>query len=65
MNKEEMLKTLESELNVVNKGVFNPEYFDDASIDSIKEIYDMVVMRGNLSPQEQTALIDELSKLRK
>lgn len=65
MQKAEMLKELEDALNVVNKGVFNPEDFDDSKTDQIGEIHEMVTSRSQVTAIEQSAIIEELSKLRK
>ncbi|GAB3059801.1 DUF1128 family protein [Salinicoccus sesuvii] len=65
MQKSEMLKELEEALNVVNKGVFNPEDFDDDNTEEIREIHKMVTSRREVTAIEQSAIIEELSKLRK
>lgn len=65
MNKGEMLEAIEERLNVVNKGLFKPEDFHDDYLEEITEFYKMVTARGDISPREQSAIIEELSKLRK
>ncbi|MFC3418549.1 DUF1128 family protein [Salinicoccus hispanicus] len=65
MHKAEMLKEIEDALNVVNKGLFNPEDFDDSNIDEIRDIHGMVTSRSQVTANEQSAIIEELSKLRK
>lgn len=65
MNKNEMLEAIEERLNVVNKGLFNPDDFKDDYLEEITEFYKMVTARGDISPREQSAIIEELSKLRK
>lgn len=65
MDKKKMLKDIESSLNVVNKGVFNAEDFSDDNIEQLNEIHEMVTSRNQITAIEQTAIIEELSKLRK
>ena len=65
MSKEQLLKDLENKLKVVNKGIFRAEAYPDSAEPEIKEIHAMVVRHDNLSPNEQTAVIEELSRLRK
>ncbi|GAA3714037.1 MULTISPECIES: DUF1128 family protein [Salinicoccus] len=65
MDKEKMLKDIESSLNVVNKGVFNAEDFSDDNVEQLNEIHEMVTSRNQITAIEQTAIIEELSKLRK
>lgn len=64
MDKDKMLNEIEDKLKVVNKGMFRSEDFDDANIDEIEGIHNMVTSRSNISAIEQSAIIEELSKLR-
>lgn len=65
MSKETLLKDLEDKLNVVNRGIFKAEAYPDSALEEIRSIHQLVTMRKNLTPSEQTALIEELSRLRK
>lgn len=65
MDKETMLKEIESKLKVANKGVLNADAFSDAHKEEIEEYHKMVTSRNEISPMEQTAILEELSKLRK
>ncbi|SOC40542.1 DUF1128 family protein [Salinicoccus kekensis] len=65
MDKETMLKEIESRLKVVNKGMLNPDDFSDAHMEEIAEYHKMVTSRNEISPMEQSAILEELSKLRK
>ncbi|CAM2810324.1 MULTISPECIES: DUF1128 family protein [Salinicoccus] len=65
MNKADMLKEIEESLNVVNKGLFNADDFDDGNTEEIREIHEMVTGRNQITAIEQSAIIEELSKLRK
>ncbi len=65
MDKEQMLKEIEEKLKVVNKGLLKPEGFSDDHMADIEEYHKMVTSRNEISPMEQTAILEELSKLRK
>lgn len=62
---ESLLKTLQSRLNVVNEGVFNPEDFDPDKIDDLAALVNFIEARSHLSLQENEAVITELKALRK
>ncbi len=64
MDKNKMLNEIESKLNVVNKGLFNPEDFSDEKVGEIEEIHGMVTGRSTITAIEQSAIIEELSKIR-
>jgi uncharacterized protein YfkK (UPF0435 family) len=65
VDKETMLKEIESKLKVVNKGVLKAEDFSDDHKEEIEEYHKMVTTRNEISPMEQSAILEELSKLRK
>ncbi|WP_010530630.1 DUF1128 domain-containing protein [Lentibacillus jeotgali] len=60
-----MLDELAEQLSVVNREVMQPEDYDLDKFDDIKFMYDMVKQRGQLSPSETQAFIDELRSVRK
>lgn len=62
---ESLLETLQSRLNVVNEGVFNPEDFDPEKIDDLAVLVNFIKTRSHLSLQENEAVIAELKALRK
>lgn len=67
-NKESLvslLDTLQSKLNVVNDGLFNPEDFDPEKIDELQALVHFIQSRDHLSLQENEAVISELRALRK
>lgn len=65
MDKETMLKEIEQKLKIVNKGILKPEDFDDSQIEELEDYHRMLKARNDVSPMEQTAILDELSKMRK
>lgn len=65
MDKAEILNDIVLKLNVVNKGVFKPEDYSDEKISELNDIKEMLESRRQISTAEQSAIIDELSKMRK
>lgn len=65
MDKATMLKEIEEKLKVVNKGILKPEDFDESHTEEIEDYHKMLTSRNDVSAMEQTAILDELSKLRK
>lgn len=65
MEKEQILNEIVKHLNVVNKGVFKPEDYSDEKISELNDIKELLASRKQISSQEQSAIIDELSKMRK
>ncbi|TDM05306.1 DUF1128 family protein [Macrococcus lamae] len=65
MTKEEMMNAIAGKLKLVNVGVIKPESIDDSKINELKDLYDMVMKRDNISPSEMTAITEELGNLRR
>lgn len=65
MTIEQMLNDITSKLKLVNVGVMKPESIDEAKLDELKEIHEMVMSRTTFSPSEMAALTDALGSLRK
>ncbi|MCD5322653.1 MULTISPECIES: DUF1128 domain-containing protein [Pontibacillus] len=60
-----MINTLAEQLQVVNRGLMDPEDYDIQHYDDIKDMYDMVQMKkGQLSVSELQAVVGELGKYR-
>ncbi|MYL33112.1 DUF1128 family protein [Pontibacillus yanchengensis] len=64
-NLEYMINYLADNLQVVNRGLMAPEDYDLQYYEQIKEMYDMVQMKGQLSVSEIQAVVSELGKFRK
>ncbi len=60
-----LLETLQSRLNVVNEGLFNPEDFDPEKLDDLAALVNFIKSRAHLSLQENEAVVAELKTLRK
>ncbi|WP_347860622.1 DUF1128 domain-containing protein [Salimicrobium sp. PL1-032A] len=60
-----LIETLADRLQVVNRGLLAPEDFDLEHYHDIKELYDIIEMKGQLSVSEIQAFVSELSKYRK
>lgn len=65
MDKEQILNEIIQKLNVVNKSVFNAEDYSDEKISELNDIKEMLNSRRQISTSEQSAIIEELSKMRK
>ncbi len=64
-NLEFIINDLSEELQIINRSVVKPENFDLENYFDIKELYDMVKAKGQVSVPEIHAIIDELKKYRK
>lgn len=64
-NLEYMITDLQKKLQIVNVSVMKPEHFDVDQYHEIKEIYDMVDSKNNISVSEMQAIVSELGRLRK
>ncbi|KGX83677.1 MULTISPECIES: DUF1128 domain-containing protein [Pontibacillus] len=60
-----MINHLADQLQVVNRGLMDPEDYDLKHYEDIKDIYDMTQMRGQMSVSEIQAVVGELGKFRK
>lgn len=65
MDKEQILNDIIKKLNVVNKGVFKADDYSDEKISELNDIKEMLESRSRISSGEQSAIIEELSKMRK
>ena len=65
MDKEQILNYIVKHLNVVNKGVFKADDYSDNKVEELNDIKNMLESRKQISAIEQSAIIEELSKLRK
>ncbi|SDW03985.1 Uncharacterized protein YfkK, UPF0435 family [Marinococcus luteus] len=64
-NLDYMITDLQKKLQIVNVSVMKPEHFDVDQYHEIKEIYDMVDSKNNISVSEMQAIVSELGHLRK
>ena len=60
-----ILEELTKKLNVVNQRIMEPDEYDIDKYNDIKQMYDLIMARGKLSPSEIQAFIDELRFVRK
>jgi uncharacterized protein YfkK (UPF0435 family) len=60
-----LINGLAENLKVINRAILDPDHYDLSHYEEIKNIYDMVKRKGNLSVPEIHAILDELSRLRK
>ncbi|CAD2080905.1 hypothetical protein JEOAER750_02177 [Jeotgalicoccus aerolatus] len=65
MDKTQILEDIVQKLNVVNRGIFKPDDYSDEKVSELNDIKEMLESRGQISAAEQSAVIEELSKMRK
>ena len=59
-----MIEEIRQKLNVVNQSLIDPDKFEDADSDEIKQIHSYVSMKDSFTPSEITAIADSLGQLR-
>lgn len=59
-----ILNELSDKLNVANRILMDEKHYDLNKYDDLKNLYDMVLNRGQLSLAETDAFIDELRNIR-
>lgn len=60
-----MINELATKLQVVNRGLMDPEDYDMKHFEEIKDLFDMVQHKDQLSVSEIQAIVGELGKYRK
>ncbi|SFM26661.1 DUF1128 domain-containing protein [Salibacterium qingdaonense] len=60
-----MVEEIGKKLQVVNASAFEPGNFDISHYDEIKEMYDMIESKENISVSEMDAIISELGRIKK
>ncbi|WP_181348821.1 DUF1128 domain-containing protein [Thalassobacillus sp. CUG 92003] len=60
-----IIDELATKLAVVNRSIMDAKDYDLAHYNEIKSLYDMVLMKGQLSVPETQAFIQELGQYRK
>ncbi|UFU00997.1 DUF1128 domain-containing protein [Radiobacillus kanasensis] len=64
-NLKYIIDEMAKKLQVVNRSIMDPKDYKLESYDQLKELYDMLEHKGNLSVPEIQAFIEELSSYRK
>ncbi|MBI5974726.1 DUF1128 family protein [Staphylococcus canis] len=62
---EDMILEIRERLNLVNKGLIEPDNFSDSDREDIEEIYTFVKSKENFTPSEMTGITEALGALRK
>ncbi|RZI00208.1 DUF1128 domain-containing protein [Staphylococcus condimenti] len=63
-NNKKMIEEIREQLNVVNVQLIDPDKFEDADEEKVKEIHSFVTSKDNFSPSEVTVIASELGELR-
>ncbi|WP_306439828.1 DUF1128 family protein [Staphylococcus marylandisciuri] len=61
---KEMIEEIRQKLNVVNQSLIDPDKFENADQEEIKDIYNYVSMKDSFTPSETAAIADSLGQLR-
>jgi uncharacterized protein YfkK (UPF0435 family) len=64
-NVEFMIEQIKEKLKVLNLGAIKPSHFDENMYEELKDIYELVMKKNSFSPNEMTAIVEELGNLRK
>lgn len=64
-NIEYMIEKIKEKLKVLNLGVIKPSHFDEKMYDELRDIYELIMKKDSFSPNEMTAIVEELGNLRK
>ncbi|TDQ42392.1 DUF1128 family protein [Aureibacillus halotolerans] len=60
-----MLDSIANKLQVVNRRVFEPTYYDLTHYENVKDVYDMLNRNANVSLSEREAILEALRACRK
>lgn len=60
-----MIEEIKTKLRMVNVDAMKPEHFNASQYEDLKELYEMVASRDNITPNEMQAIAQELGSLRK
>lgn len=60
-----MIEEIKTKLRMVNVDAMKPEHFNASQYADLKELYEMVASRDNITPNEMQAIAQELGSLRK
>ncbi|OEH91322.1 DUF1128 domain-containing protein [Bacillus solimangrovi] len=64
-NIEYMLDKIKEKLRMVNVGVIQASHFNEEMYEDLKDIYELIERKQNFSTSEMSAIVEELSNLRK
>ncbi len=62
---EYMVEKIKEKLKLINIGAIQASHFDEGMYDELKEIYELIMKKDSFSPNEMTAIVEELGRLRK
>ncbi|KIX91276.1 hypothetical protein TP70_03345 [Staphylococcus microti] len=59
-----MITEIRDRLNLVNKGLIDPDKYSETHREDIKDIYDFVTSKQSFTPQEMSGITEALGELR-
>ncbi len=65
VNLEYMIEEMKKKLKMASIGAIKPSHFDIDQYEDIRDLYEWVINKSNISIAEVEALVSELGKLRK
>ncbi|AVP37678.1 DUF1128 domain-containing protein [Staphylococcus felis] len=60
-----MILEIRDRLNLVNKGLIDPENFSESNQEEIEDIYAFVMSKSNFTPSEMSGITEALGQIRK
>lgn len=63
-NVQFMIDEIKTKLKMASGSVIRPNHFNVSHYDNIKDIYDMIMSRDNISISEMEAIVTELGRIR-
>lgn len=60
-----MIEEIKTKLRMVNVDAMKAEHFNDSQYEDLRDLYEMVKSRDSITPNEMTAIAEELASLRK
>ncbi|WP_203334724.1 DUF1128 domain-containing protein [Planococcus beigongshangi] len=60
-----MIEEIKTKLRMVNVDAMKPEHFNASQYEDLRDLYEMVKKRDNITPNEMQAIAQELGSLRK
>lgn len=64
-NVQFMVEEIKKKLKMATGAAIKPTHFNEEQFEDIKDIYEMIMNKSNISISEMEAIVSELGKLRK
>ncbi|MGD6817825.1 DUF1128 domain-containing protein [Metabacillus sp. 84] len=64
-NVQYMVDQITTKLRMINIGAIRPDHFDGEMYEELRDLYEYVMKKENISPSEMQSITEELGKLKK